>query len=347
MIETKYIELGSKIQSHIAAGMFQGRIPGVARLAEDFNVDPKTAAKAIHYLENKGIIEIRGKLGAFIIEKPKVHYGFIAVVGVLNRSDYQDEINAIENAAAENNFGVMVAGFRRQDIINDPSKLDGLPAQGLLFMYSALDLPIIEHLRKNQKSFLSLNELPCQPPIPWVSYNTVSGVRCAFARLNTPRRTAFIAFRSTYDYFENQMKTVYTGLSPDSAELYRVASSEPYVRQYGSKCEYMYGRDVMRELLKCTNPPQSAFVTSPDIACGTADALSEKGIRVPEDFEIAVSGPALESHADRFILLEHPRAERSRRGTAELIKIVNGSGDVPQILLDFTLKTSAEYRRNK
>ena len=65
-----YLEIADKFKEYIDKGIYKSgdKLPSVRQVAEDFGVNPNTAARAYSYLEEQGIIHTLPKKGVYVSE---------------------------------------------------------------------------------------------------------------------------------------------------------------------------------------------------------------------------------------------------------------------------------------
>ena len=66
-----YLEIADKFKEYIDKGIYKpdDKLPSVRQVAEDFGVNPNTAARAYSYLEEQGIIHTLPKKGVYVSKK--------------------------------------------------------------------------------------------------------------------------------------------------------------------------------------------------------------------------------------------------------------------------------------
>jgi GntR family transcriptional regulator len=69
-----YLEIADKFKEYIDKGIYNpgDKLPSVRQVAEDFGVNPNTAARAYSYLEEQGIIHTLPKKGVYVSENNTV-----------------------------------------------------------------------------------------------------------------------------------------------------------------------------------------------------------------------------------------------------------------------------------
>jgi len=72
-----YLEIADKFKEYIDKGIYKpgDKLPSVRQVAEDFGVNPNTAARAYSYLEEQGIIHTLPKKGVYVSENGSVSNG--------------------------------------------------------------------------------------------------------------------------------------------------------------------------------------------------------------------------------------------------------------------------------
>ena len=63
-----YLEIADKFKEYIDKGIYKpgDKLPSVRQVAEDFGVNPNTAARAYSYLEERGLIYTLPKKGVYV-----------------------------------------------------------------------------------------------------------------------------------------------------------------------------------------------------------------------------------------------------------------------------------------
>ena len=88
-----YLEIADKFKEYIDKGIYKpgDKLPSVRQVAEDFGVNPNTAARAYSYLEEQGIIQTLPKKGVYVYENNTVSSNINMVEAVKCIEKLKDE----------------------------------------------------------------------------------------------------------------------------------------------------------------------------------------------------------------------------------------------------------------
>ena len=124
------------INDRIQRGIYTGKLPGVSKLAQEFDVNSQTVNRAFDSLAEEGIVERRSRVGTFVIRKKR-----IAVLSLNQKNRilkahnfdvppiFQTMLASLENAACENNLQLLpyATDIKDREFINFiKGEVDGL-----------------------------------------------------------------------------------------------------------------------------------------------------------------------------------------------------------------------------
>jgi DNA-binding LacI/PurR family transcriptional regulator len=111
------------INDRIQRGVYNGKIPGVSKLAAEFEVNPLTVSRALDSLAAEGLVEKRSRVGTFVIQKKRV-----AVLSLQEKEKttpahnfyvppiFHTMLASLEQAAKDNNLSVLPYATDVKDI---------------------------------------------------------------------------------------------------------------------------------------------------------------------------------------------------------------------------------------
>ena len=325
MIKPKYKDLSKLLKAAINEGKWQNRLPGVFRLAEEYNVDPATASKAVRLLETEGIVTINGRRGTFISRRtPRTVHKVIGALGVSDK-DGSPTPTLLAIKEYYKNYGYEVVAISQNDELlkSNPQFWAKLPVDGLIFMNSTLTSNLISELRQSGMPFVSANKILDFPGVTWVDFGSEDGL-AEMIRYLYKLGHRRIAFADTYISNNNFTE-----------RLHKV---------YSDTCKKL---DCLDEKLFYTSPKleglaenfldmetrASAIIS---ISYSTAESLKrvieKRGQKVPDDISLATYKP--EEHED-FFTISHFQDQKRSQMVAELLleKIQHPDCEVKQITL--------------
>lgn len=339
MIKAKYIDLSKVLEKAIETGKWQDRLPGVFRLATEYNVDPATISKALKLLEQKGIVTINGRRGTFISkhETRPIH----KIIGVVGASE-EDNVTCHDLAIIKEYFKNLnyevIAISQNDDLLRtNPQFWAKLPIDGLIFMYSTLTRELISELRQNGMPFVSTNKIIGLPGISWVDFggtDALAELIRYFHKLGH-RRIAFVDIEHNKNNFTERLQKAYCDtcakLNCLNEELFYVSDKI----------------DTLADDFLNMNTGATAIISlSYGIAKSFKKAAEARNLEVPGDLSLA--SYKSEDYDDFFTISYYQRDKRARMA-GELLwgKIQDPSTKVKQIILENKLvpgKSSATVK---
>lgn len=339
MIKAKYIDLSKVLEKAIETGKWHDRLPGVLRLAAEYNVDPATISKALKLLEQKGIVTINGRRGTFISKHgTRPIHKIIGVVGASEEDNVTCHDLAIIKEYFKNLNYEVIAISQNDDLLRtNPQFWAKLPIDGLIFMYSTLTRELISELRQNGMPFVSTNKIIGLPGISWVDFggtDALAELIRYFHKLGH-RHIAFVDIEHNKNNFTERLHKAYCDIC---AKLNCLNEELFYV---SDKID-----TLADDFLKMNTGATAIISLSYGIAKSFKKAAKARNLEVPGDLSLA--SYKSEDYDDFFTISYYQRDKRARMA-GELLwgKIQDPSTKVKQIILENKLvpgKSSARVK---
>jgi LacI family transcriptional regulator len=326
MIKPKYKDLSKLLKAAINEGKWQNRLPGVFRLAKEYDVDPATVSKALKLLETEGLITINGRRGTFISRRaPRTVH---KVIGALGVSDKDGNPAPTQIAIKEycKNYGYEIVAISQNDDLlkSNPQFWTKLPVDGLIFMNSTLTSNLISELRQNGMPFVSANKILNFPGVTWVDFDSETGLADMIRYLYKlgHRRIAFADVYVSNNNFTERLHKVYhetcSKLNCLDEKLFYISPS-----QEGLADKFLDLKTGASAIISLTYTVTESF----------KEAIEKRGLKIPGDISLATYKP--EDH-DNFFTISYFQNEKRSQMAAELLleKIQHPGCEVKQITLE-------------
>ena len=152
-----YHELSLKIEKYITENNITGKLPGTRFLSKSFGVHHVTLSKALHLLEDKGIITICNT-GVFVNQPnpPRPRYKVIALVAAqLDFPCNQKVIAEISQYIRKFDYNLIGINFDPDLFLSNKKILLNFPVDGFIFRISTLRNEQAQLLKKENIPFVS------------------------------------------------------------------------------------------------------------------------------------------------------------------------------------------------
>ncbi len=109
MIAAKHLEITEILRKRIESGFYAGKIPSVALLSKEFNVNPITLRKSLKSLESEKLIEKKTRIGTFVRRKGRIAFIFAKQRSFTNNMLYMRLMDGIKSELEQkHNFTLSV-----------------------------------------------------------------------------------------------------------------------------------------------------------------------------------------------------------------------------------------------
>ena len=259
-----YKEVAENILAYIRKEQCTGRIPGMLKFAEILHVHHKTVKKAVHYLVERGILEVRGTSGTFVREKKnrRPKRNIIGIVGISVGPLTEDFLRPLRKKAEENNYSLMTIEFNSALFRENRTILQNFPLDGILFRGSSL--------LKEQFGFLIRDQIPFTAAVPSltkycdvVEFDHAAGYGKLLKELLAKgyKRIAFIEFARPpeYRYYIKNIRKVFMDILQEDFDpvLFHIMESRQYyINNYGGCAGERFLTDAARYFSAMEEPPE-------------------------------------------------------------------------------------------
>ena len=259
-----YKEVAENILEYIRKEQCAGRIPGMLKFAEILHVHHKTVKKAVHFLVEKGILEVRGTSGTYLRERKnrRPKRNIIGIVGISVGSLKDDFLRLLRKKTEENNYSLMTIEFNAALFRENRTILQNFPLDGILFRGSSL--------LKEQFRFLIRDGIPFTAAVPSlakycdvVEFDHAAGYGALLKQLKEMgyKRIAFIEFARPpeYHYYIKNIRKIFMEVLQedfDPALFHIMESSQYYVNNYGRSSGQRFLTDAAGYFSAMDVPPE-------------------------------------------------------------------------------------------
>ena len=318
-----YKETAEKILDHIRQNQYTGRIPGMLKFAQLLCCHHKTVKKAVHFLVEKGILEVRGTSGTFVREKKnkRPKRNIIGIVGISVGPLTEDFLRPLRIKAEESNYSLMTIEFNGTLFRENRTILQNFPLDGILFRGSSL--------LKEQFQYLIRDRIPFTAAVPSltkycdvVEFDHAAAYGKLLKELQAKgyKRIAFIEFARPpeYRYYIKNIRKVFMEILQedfDSALFHILESSLCYINNYGRNAGERFLTDAARYF--------SAMEEPPEILISPVQSTFSPAEKVPGCQYVFV-GNMEQSYPENCGMMKFDEKERLLQGHSFLIRRCEG-----------------------
>jgi LacI family transcriptional regulator len=276
--EHVYKQVAESLRRDILTGRIQEKIPGERELSKRYNINFKTANKAVGMLVEQGLLSrVKGK-GTFVSRRrapPKVNLIGL-IVPRLDNPYFARCVQAIEKHAARESISVAI--HTHDSPLGVSSFLRGLAARGAQALIAYGD-PVNVRAARLPFTVVGLGG-KTNPDFDFVTTDVRTGAKLVVEHLI--KRFDSVGF---------------IGLTRDPKADDRVLGYCETLQAHGRKVNdawmqvapdnYRGGYEATRKLLAQPKRPRAIFFFNDYMAVGAERAIAELGLRVPQDVAVA------------------------------------------------------------
>ncbi|MBS1369427.1 MAG: substrate-binding domain-containing protein [Lentisphaeria bacterium] len=336
MPETKHTALCKQFEEKLKRGEYTGKLPNLQALAAEYCVAPATMTKSLRKLQQGGYISIRPRRGMFVTMRGETRRPVRKLLCWIKQVGNGDEKSApflvTAEAAEAGGYHLIQLGASALDIFRNEEFLTAINVDGYLFSNGTLDLKIAENLQLNRIPFVSVNQINDPPTMNLAEHDHRAGRLLLYQHLHECgcRRIAEIIPANVLPYWTGLLESIYVKFM----RSHRIYRPEYYTKTHISWQDFkadQEGQSVQKEfigqeaerLLALPNPPDAVIVNSIFAAETLSAHLERRGLRIPEDIQLAVvdavDGPRTPDEHD-YTRLEADNLERQRQAVKLLIE---------------------------
>lgn len=197
---------------------------------------------------------------------------------------FYEALHGIETVVYREGYYLIIAN--EKTMINNNRALDSLVFEkrvdGIIIPSSIVKNSVVKRLKDEKFPFVVMGEpSSCREEVDWVDINNVQGGRQAVMHLleNSYRRIAYIGGSGDEDFNRNRIKGYRKALEERGIEIEPAYIKKGEVSREG-------GYKMMNELLQLPDCPDSIICSHNFISFGAMKAISEKGLKIPDDIGI-------------------------------------------------------------
>ena len=290
-----YRELSQKIENYIIDNNIRGKLPGTRQLSAKFGVHHVTLLKALHLLEQKGILIIDPARGVFTTSPAeRKSSNVIALISANLEHPGNREMQAVlEKYLAGSDYNLIGICFDSQLFENNKRLLLNFPVDGFIFRGSSLRNAQAELLLKEKIPFVACSKRQDLPQIDQTDCDHSFGYSLLLDKLIEMghRRIAFCEFGRIPEY-QSYLKEIYAlfskklGNSFDKDCFYVRETGLALWEKFGEEYWNIYPRKAAEHFLNLNNPP-TAIVAPFPLLSRIHKHLLNMGIQIPRDISLA------------------------------------------------------------
>ena len=297
MISPIYREISTKLEQYIKEHGITGKLPGTRQLSKELGCHHVTISKAIHLLEDKGLLEIRGVRGVFVRTRncpPRPLNHVLALVDSMQETPAgRDLLKKMNSFLKDRGFNMIGIRFDESLFQQNPRLLLNFPVDGFLFRYSSLrdiqanllheaGIPMVSCARKF--GFDWLDQIDCDHE---------AGYRMLLKKLLDAghRRIAWIEFDRVPDYrpYLEMVKGCFRSCLGEFFDpelmFVRETKSECCNRE-GGGCLRNYAERALQYFFSLSQPPTAIIVPGIGLCRELCNVLARMQLRMPEDISV-------------------------------------------------------------
>ena len=152
-----YKDLSLKLEKYIIDNNIDGKLPGTRQLSREFGVNHITLLKALHLLEEKGIIFIEPAKGIFTSQSRKRprHHVLALISANLELPWNRELLSKLEQYLKNSGYNLIGISFDSTLFKSNKQLLLNFPVDGFLFRLSSLRNDQAELLLKEKIPFVA------------------------------------------------------------------------------------------------------------------------------------------------------------------------------------------------
>ncbi len=290
-----YHDLSLKLEKYIRENNISGKLPGTRTLSKMFHVHHVTLSKALHLLEDKGIITIKGTSGIFVVppvSQHKKHNVLALVGGQMGRSWNQNILSYLGKQVKKFDYDLMGIAFDTDLFLKNQKILFNFPVDGFIFRFSSLRNEQAKLLMREKIPFVSCARRKDLPDIDQTDCDHDYGYSLLLDQLIQlgHKKIAFCEFGRIPEY-QRYLREIYTLFQKKLGDNFN--SDYFYVRETGLELYETYGDEywniyparAVEHFLNLPEPP-TAIIAPAAIFRHIYKILQSKNIRIPQDVSL-------------------------------------------------------------
>ncbi|OGV51881.1 MAG: hypothetical protein A2017_00540 [Lentisphaerae bacterium GWF2_44_16] len=333
----KYLQLKEILKKEIASMKRGDRFHTEHEIMKKYRLSFSTVSRAVRELAQAGLVERKAGKGTFIKSKFEKKYGMTDIKGQLLVIAGIESLNAAENPLNwfchnEVQRGIVNSYAGPVRIITESEFIKGAEIESEMLILENPVPFVVERCRENGTCFVIINQMQ-NPEYREDSVN-ISHISGSFEALSYLIK----------ELGHKRVAMITGGLATHSERIaaYHIALKTfniPFEEKLFVKSEggaERNGYEAMRKLLKLKEKPSAVFVDTDIKALGALRAVSDAGLKVPEDISVigfdnmpdsassnppltTVGGSYYEMGAEAVRLLEKKYAEKKKNIESILI----------------------------
>jgi len=343
LIESESIVLGDKLLSESA-------------IVEKFKVSRHTVRQALLQLENNGYIYKKQGRGAFCCYKQKKagNKNIAVLTTYISNYIFPHIISGIEEvlSGAGYNLSLFNTNNDKQkegEYLNKiiDSDIDGLIVEPTMSALENINLPLYKELEKRELPFVMINAKYDEINPSYVIMDDVEGCYALTKYLiHMGHRDIAGIFKSDDLQGTNRQKGYIKALSE-----FGIGSKSEYIGKYVTGEEEFVPYEFARNLLRQKNKPSAIVCYNDQIAFYVLEAVSDTGLKVPDDISIVGYDDSDIATATEVKLttVKHPKSEMGKRAARFLINIIENNEEKPYYVYnpELILRNSATVPKER
>ena len=290
MFKAVYHQLSRDLEKYFREGDFAEKLPGIRELCEQFNVSKNTMSKALHELENRGVIIIEPQRGIKLNCRSKrynIRFHTIGVAGIcgLELQEFLDLLNRKYRKYGFSLLGLQISGSS----MRNREWLLQLPVDGLILLNSASHPKLLDLFYANNVPVI-VCPVPGYEHLVRIEPDHYSAYCTVFRKLLSMghRRIVVIHFApdQAFDFYVQRIRqamqdTLQENFDPELFWLIPPAEQNDFHLYGGRKfCERVY------EKIKSMSDAPTVIVSEQKQLHCLKDFYEQQGLKVPEDISM-------------------------------------------------------------
>lgn len=290
-----YKDLSLKLEKYIIDNNINGKLPGTRQLSREFGVNHITLLKALHLLEEKGVIFIEPARGIFTsLSRKRPRHNVLALISAnLDQPGNREIQSKLEQYLKNHGYNLIGISFDSALFKDNKQLLLNFPVDGFLFRLSSLRNDQAELLLREKIPFVSCARRKDLPQTDQTDCDHMFGYNLLLDKLLSMghRRIAFCEFGRIPEY-RPYLEDIYSlfaqkmGDSFDESCFYTRETGLEMWEKFGEKYWDIYPRRAVEHFLNLANPP-TAIIAPFHLLNRIHKILCQKGVRVPQDISLA------------------------------------------------------------
>lgn len=294
MFEPVYHKLSRDLEEYFRREGFSStrRLPGVLPLSKHFGVSKTTISKALHILQERGVIRIENTCGMFlnkITKKYPVRHKMIGISGLSLSEKIIPYLNQKYRKSGFSLAGLDIPQIKNPKLMHN--WLLQMPVDGIILLNSAshpsfLDLFYENNIPVIGSTLPAYTHISGYEPDHYVTYSKI----LKFLKSKGHRRIAFCAFKpqQEFQFYQDMIRTAFTDTLGDDFDPELFFCKEEIRDNADDDCidpAPAFSKMLFQHFFNLHEPP-TAIIAEQHLLYHIREAAEQRGLKIPNDLSL-------------------------------------------------------------